>query len=100
MKILKCLIAIAASAYGSIYVLGIGLVGTGDTPLSRLLLIVLGVSLIAGGIHTSRVPSLSHDRRILGEEARCRSLLAGNTLGDNNPYHAAFFAQTLLGREK
>ena len=48
MKILKCIIAIAASAYGSIYVLGIGLVGTGDTPLSKLLLLVLGVSLIAG----------------------------------------------------
>ena len=44
----KCIIAIAASAYGSLYILGIGLVGTGKTPLSKPLLLVLGVSLAAG----------------------------------------------------
>jgi hypothetical protein len=50
MNILKCIIALAASAYGSLYFLGMGLVGTGGTPLSQSLLLLLGVSLSAGAV--------------------------------------------------
>ena len=61
---LKCIIAIAASAYGSLYFLGIGLAGAGEAPLSQPLLLVLGISLMAGIAisflpRTSLLPSLT-----------------------------------------
>ena len=45
---IKITIAIAASAYGSLYTLGVGLVGTGNRPLTEPVLIVLGVASVAG----------------------------------------------------
>ena len=48
MKKLKCIIAIVASAFASLNILGIGLVGTGSQPLWHPLLLVLGISLTAG----------------------------------------------------
>ena len=61
---LKCIIAIAASAYGSLYLLGIGLAGTGKVSLSQPLFFVLGISLAAGIAiallpKTSLLPSLT-----------------------------------------
>jgi hypothetical protein len=60
---MKITIAIAASAYGSLYTLGIGLVGTGNRPLSEPLLLVLGVAFVAGILiaflpHTPVLPIL------------------------------------------
>ena len=55
---LKCIIAIAASAYGSLYFLGIGIAGTGEATLSQPLFLMLGISLTAG-IAISLLPRTS-----------------------------------------
>ena len=63
-NVLKCLIAIVASAYGSLYILGVGLAGTGKVALSQHLLLVLGIALAAGIViaflpKTSLIPFLT-----------------------------------------
>jgi len=47
-KTLKCIIAIAASAYGCLHLVGLGIAGTETTPITGPILLVLGLSLAAG----------------------------------------------------
>lgn len=47
-KFFKSLLAIAASAYGCMQLLGLGLTGTGATPITELALLVLGLPCAAG----------------------------------------------------
>jgi hypothetical protein len=45
---LKCLVAIAVSAYGCLQFVGLGLTGTETTPITEPLLLALGLSAAAG----------------------------------------------------
>jgi hypothetical protein len=45
---IKCIIALAASAYGSFHILCIGLMGPGETPLLKSSLLVFAVTSAAG----------------------------------------------------
>ena len=47
-KTLKCIIAIAASAYGCLQLVGLGVAGTETTPITGPILLVLGLSCLAG----------------------------------------------------
>lgn len=47
-KSLKCIIAITASVYGCLQLVGLGLAGTNATPITEPLLLVLGISCAAG----------------------------------------------------
>ena len=47
-KPLKCIIAITASVYGCLQLVGLGLTGTKATPITEPLLLVLGISCAAG----------------------------------------------------
>lgn len=47
-KPLKCIIAITASVYGCLQLVGLGLAGTNATPITEPLLLVLGISCAAG----------------------------------------------------
>lgn len=47
-KALKCLIAISASVYSCLQLVGLGLTSTGATLITGPLLLVLGISLAAG----------------------------------------------------
>ena len=47
-KSLKCIIAITASIYGCLQLVGLGIAGTKATPITEPLLLVLGISSAAG----------------------------------------------------
>jgi len=61
---LKCLISITASGYGSFYLLGLGLLDTGEYSIFRHIFFILGIALLAGIIislfpKTSLLPTLT-----------------------------------------
>lgn len=55
---LKCIIAITASVYGCLQLVGLGLAGTNGQPATEPLLLVLGVS-CAAGIATALLPNVA-----------------------------------------
>ena len=50
MNTLKRIIALCSTSYCCLYVLGLGLVGTGSKPIAEAIVQILGVALVAGGV--------------------------------------------------